>query len=156
MLRVSLLGEMSVEVDGTRLSPPESRRAWALLAWLALNPGAHSRGEIAARFWPDVLDSSARASLRSAVWALRRDLGDAGGAHVVATRDHVELDGKVWVDVRDFDALVAEGELERAADLGDRPLLSGFEDEWAVRARDEHRDRLVDVLEQLAQQAPDA
>ncbi|HWF74294.1 MAG TPA: hypothetical protein VG186_13175 [Solirubrobacteraceae bacterium] len=36
-----------------------------------------SRAELASRFWPDVLDQSARASLRSAVWALRRRLGEA-------------------------------------------------------------------------------
>jgi DNA-binding SARP family transcriptional activator/tetratricopeptide (TPR) repeat protein len=144
---------MTVEVDGTPIEAPAGRRAWGLLAWLALHPGPHARGELAARFWPDVLDSSARASLRSAVWALRRDLGDAGGAHVAATRDHVELDGDVWVDAREFDALVAEGELASAADLGDGALLAGFEDEWALRARDEHRDRLVDVLERLAEKA---
>src|SRR5256885_8937403 len=117
MLRVHLLGEMSVEADGTRLSPPESRRAWALLAWLAVNPGTHARGELAARFWPDVLDRSARASLRSAVWALRRDLGDDGGGYVAATRDQVELAGDVWVDVRAFEALLAEGELQGAIEL---------------------------------------
>ena len=144
---------MTVEVDGTPIEAPAGRRAWGLLAWLALHPGPHARGELAARFWPDVLDSSARASLRSAVWALRRDLGDAGGAHVAATRDHVELDGDVWVDAREFDALVAEGELARAVELGDAPLLAGFEDEWALRARDAHRDHLIDVLERLAEDA---
>ena len=144
---------MTVEVDGTPLPAPAGRRAWSLLAWLALHPGPQARGELAARFWPDVLDTSARASLRSAVWTLRRDLGEAGGAHVVATRDHVELDGDVAVDAREFDALVAEGELARAAELGDAPLLAGFEDDWALRARDAHRDRLIDVLERLAEDA---
>ena len=115
---------MTVEIDGEPLPAPAGRRAWSLLAWLALHPGPQARGELAARFWPDVLDTSARASLRSAVWTLRRDLGDAGGAHVVATRDHVELEGDVAVDAREFDALVAEGELARAAELGDAPLLA--------------------------------
>jgi len=144
---------MTVEIDGKPLPAPAGRRAWSLLAWLALHPGPQARGELAARFWPDVLDTSARASLRSAVWTLRRDLGDAGGAHVVATRDHVELEGDVAVDAREFDALVAEGELARAAELGDAPLLAGFEDEWALRARDAHRDHLIDVLERLAEDA---
>src|SRR4051812_50058227 len=82
MLRIRLIGQISVERDGEALTPPASRRAWELLAWLALHPGAHPRGELAARFWPDVLDESARQSLRNALWMLRRDLGDAaGGLH---------------------------------------------------------------------------
>src|SRR3954454_7264928 len=100
MLRVQLLGQMTVEVDGKPVQAPAGRRAWALLAWLALHPGPHARGELAARFWPDVLDASARASLRSAVWTLRRELGPAGDAGVVATRDALELAGDAWADVR--------------------------------------------------------
>jgi DNA-binding SARP family transcriptional activator len=34
----------------------------------------HARAELAASFWPDVLDESARASLRTAVHDLRRAL----------------------------------------------------------------------------------
>ena len=105
---------MTVEVDERRIEARAGRRGWGLLAWLALHPGPHARGELAARFWPDVLDRSALASLRSAVWALRRDLGDDGGRHVVATRDQVELDGDVWVDARAFEALAEEGELQQA------------------------------------------
>src|SRR3954469_10603217 len=101
MLRLRLFGDLAVEVDGSTLPPPESARARALLAWLALNPGMHSRGAVAARFWPDVLDSSARASLRSAMWSLRRALGDAAATHLVATRERVGLQD-VEVDVRDF------------------------------------------------------
>ena len=68
MLRVHVLGELEVECDGRRIAPPESRRAWALLGWLALHPGRHQRGVIASALWPDVLDSSALQSLRSALF----------------------------------------------------------------------------------------
>src|SRR5438046_4550562 len=104
MLRVRLFGDMAVEVDGSPVPPPESGRARALLAWLALNPGMHARGQLAARFWPDVLDSSARASLRSAMWSLRRALGDDGEPYLVATRDRVGV-RDVEVDVLEVDAL---------------------------------------------------
>src|SRR4051794_6172667 len=113
MLRVRLVGGPSVEVDGAEVPPPASRRAWALLAWLALSHGEHPRSEVAAAFWPDVLDQSARASLRSAVWALRRSLGDAGGEHLVATRDRVGLVG-AWVDVGEAEQLAAAGDVEAA------------------------------------------
>src|SRR5262249_13061441 len=65
MLRVRLLGELAVETGEGLVSPP-SRPARELLAWLALHPGRHPRLELASRFWPDVLETSARASLRTA------------------------------------------------------------------------------------------
>src|SRR5689334_24848412 len=100
MLRVHVLGPMRVELEGERLAAPASRRAWSLLAYLALHPGAHRRGDVAARFWPDVLDASARQSLRSATWSLRRALGSAAG-QLVTSRDEIELGGGVWVDARE-------------------------------------------------------
>src|SRR3954470_9704513 len=149
MLRVRLLGEMALEVDGRPVPLPESGRARALLAWLALNAGMHSRGRLAALFWPDVLDSSARASLRSAMWSLRRALGEAGERHLAATRERVGLQD-VEVDALEFDELVRRGDLEEAVALCDGELLAGLEDDWAFEARDQHRDRMGAVLEELA------
>ena len=47
----------------------------ALLAWLALHPGEHPRGPLAGLLFPGVPQAHARASLRSAAWAVRRMLG---------------------------------------------------------------------------------
>src|SRR4051812_25897166 len=154
MLRVRLLGEMALEVDGRPVPLPESGRARALLAWLALNPGMHARGQLAARFWPDVLDSSARASLRSAMWSLRRALGENGERHLEATRDRVGL-VDAEADVQNVDDLAARGELEEAAALGDGELLPGVDDDWAFEARDAHRDRMASILSRLAAGAED-
>ena len=152
MLRVRLLGELEVHV-GTRLVPtPASRRAWALLGWLALHPGEHPRGTLAARFWPDVLDSSARASLRSAAWNLRRALGpDADGA-LLTDRDRIGL--RCESDLAAFDAHLAAGEREAAVALCDGPLLAGFDDDWVLEARDRHAERLSTALAELADAAP--
>ena len=87
MLKMRLFGGFEVELDGVPVEPPASRRAWALLAWLALHLGLSDRRRVASYFWPDVLDSSARASLRSAIWALRRALGPAGDAYLRVTHD---------------------------------------------------------------------
>src|SRR2546423_13231913 len=87
MLRVRLLGELQAEIDGRAIAAPAGRRVWALLGWLALHPGEQPRSMVAARFWPDVLDTSARASLRSAAWALRQLVGEA----LVAGRDRIGL-----------------------------------------------------------------
>src|SRR3954469_21711402 len=119
--------------------PPASRRAWSLLAWLAMHPGEHARGAVAARFWPDVLDSSARASLRSALWELRRGRAGAGapvagrgGARagrealapddaLIAGRDRIGL--RCETDLAEFDAHLAAGRLEAAVALHRGPLL---------------------------------
>ena len=100
MLRVRLIGALEVELDGAVIDASASHRPWALFGYLALAGRAVTRAELAERFWPDVLDQSARASLRSALWALRRELGDT----LAVTADRVELahpEG-VWIDVLAF------------------------------------------------------
>src|ERR1700712_5481107 len=157
MLRVRLFGAFALESEGVALPMPERRRAVSLLGWLALHPGTHPRSEVAARFWPDVLDSSARKSLRTELVAVRRALGPAGDGALVATRDLVGVGGEgggaVSVDAREFERLVREGRLGAAADLCGGELLPGLDDEWVYAARDTHSRRLDEVLERLAADA---
>ena len=146
MLRLQLVGEIAAEVGGESRSLPAGRPR-ALLAWLALRPGLQPRPSVASVFWPDVLDESARASLRSALWALRRALGEEA---LVATRDRVGLAPDTWVDVLEADRLRAEGRPDEALALCDGAFLPGLDEEWALEAQDEHRERLVALLEELA------
>jgi DNA-binding SARP family transcriptional activator/tetratricopeptide (TPR) repeat protein len=153
MLRIRVLGQLEVELDGKVIEPSGSRRAWALLGWMALNPGQHPRSVVAAALWPDVLDSSALQSLRSALWSLRRALGSAGAA-VPGDRDRVGLDpDSISIDLVEFGVLVAAGELERAQALWRGPLLQGFDEDWAVRARDEASERRGQVLAALSDES---
>jgi DNA-binding SARP family transcriptional activator len=154
MLRIRLLGELSVESGGKPVELTGSWRTRSLLAWLALNPGGHRRGDLAARFWPDVLDSSARASLRNGLWALRRALGEEAGA-LAADRERVELLGApaVWTDAAAFAAHLEAGELDAALALCRGELLAGLEEEWVHEYRDAHRERLSGLLERLAARA---
>src|SRR3954464_1406238 len=94
MVRVRVLGELALEVDGTDVELPASRRARALLGLLAVERRAHPRSQLAARFWPDVLDESARTSLRSALSALRKAFGAEADRCLVADRDTVALAGR--------------------------------------------------------------
>src|SRR4051794_270059 len=130
MVRVRLLGTFSVEVDGVERAGERLERAGRVLAWLALHPGMHHRGTVAASLWPDVLDESARASLRSGLWELRRLLGDAAGA-VVTTRDQVGLSDAVEVDVLELDG-------QDVLAIADRTLLPGVAEDWADAAREQH------------------
>ena len=150
MLDVGLAGGLQLRVDGAPIGLPASRRARAVLAFLALNPGPQPRARVAARFWPDVLDESARASLRVALTELRQALGPAAG-HVVATRDTVALEGPdLRVDVREFQQAIADGDAARALEACDAPILNDFEEEWAIEARDEHAQQLASALERAA------
>jgi DNA-binding SARP family transcriptional activator/tetratricopeptide (TPR) repeat protein len=150
VLRARLLGALEVELDGTTIRVSPSQRPWAVFAYLAVAARSVPRAELASRFWPDVLDQSARASVRSALWALRRQLGDTltvDGERVGLT----DADG-VWVDIREFDRL-AETDPATALGLCRGELLEGCEDDWVLSARERHRERVVAVLERLAQAA---
>ena len=156
MLCVRLFGGLALESDGVALPMPERRQACSLLGWLAFHPGMHPRSEVAARFWPEVLDSSARKSLRTELVAVRHALGSAGDGALVATRDTVGLVGDgvcVCVDAREFERFVRDGRLQEAVELGDGELLAGLDDEWVYAARESHRQLLGDVLGRLAAQA---
>ena len=115
MLRIRLLGELRVDLDERRLETIAGRRARSLLAWLAYHPGLHSRARVASVFWPDVLDESARASLRTTLATLRRGLGVGAAGQVVAGRDRVGIEAgpEVWVDVREIERLAREGRRPR-------------------------------------------
>ena len=155
-LRVRVLGGLDVE-DGAEV--PAARPARLLLGWLAAFPGAHARGEVAARLWPDVLDESARASLRTALSDLRAALGPAG-MHLRASRETVELGGDgLWVDLRAFAELVAVGRLEEALSLCRGEVLEGLDGEWVLDLRSRHAAERADAavaLIRAARQAGDA
>lgn len=129
MLDLGLFGEM--RLAGTDCPLPPGHRPKALLGWLALHPGRHSRSRLAGVLWPDVRESSARASLRSALWALRPAIGSV----LISDRDAVGLGPDIRVDVREFRRLLAVGEIEAAVGLAADELLRDIDDDWVVRAR---------------------
>jgi DNA-binding CsgD family transcriptional regulator len=71
---------------------------------------------VAARFWPDTLDASARANLRSTLLTLRHELGAGAATHLLATRDSIGIQpgDETWIDTVELAALIERGELERA------------------------------------------
>ncbi|MGD9573011.1 MAG: AAA family ATPase [Thermoleophilia bacterium] len=159
MLRIRLVGAFRVELDGRELPPPASGRARSLLAWLAHTPGLHPRTRVASVFWPDVLEDSARGSLRTTLAVLRRELGEAAAVHLTAGRERIGIeDGDgVWIDVREIDRLAAAGRGEEALALCDGgDLLTDLDDDWVLEARTAHRDRVVALLADLGRRAEEA
>jgi DNA-binding SARP family transcriptional activator len=149
MLRVRLLGGLAFERDGREVAPPASRRARLLAGWLALHPGLHGREALAARLRPDVLDDSARQSLRQAAWQLRAAVGD----DLVATRDALGFGPDVSTDVAAFAAAVSAGDVETALGLCGGELLAGVEDDWVLAERDRHARALDELLAAAAARA---
>ncbi|MDQ4081939.1 MAG: hypothetical protein M3123_03500, partial [Actinomycetota bacterium] len=155
MLRVRLLGGVALEVDGRAAEAPASLRLRSLLAFLAFHPGMQARSRLAARFWPEVLDASARGSLRNALLELRRALAPDAERYLVTTRDAVGLgpEDELWVDVREFERATSEGRLGDALALGDEELLPELDDDWVFEAREAHTHALAGLLERMAAEA---
>src|SRR5947207_2267912 len=142
MLQVRLLGGVAAERDGEQLSlpPPVGR----LLAFLALRPGPHDREAVAVQLWPGSVGHAARASLRTAVWALRKAVGDEA---LIASRTALGLrPGAVTVDLADCRHRTAVGDAAAAAVLCRGELLLGYAEDWAEAARRQLRAELADAL----------
>ena len=125
---------------GAGLARPEPRPARPLTAGGTL--------------WPEVREESARASLRNALVAARRALGD-GERHLLATRDRVGLGppGEVEVDVQRAAALAAEGRHRDAARPAARRPAARPGRDWVHDARERHRTALAGSLAALADAA---
>jgi DNA-binding SARP family transcriptional activator/predicted ATPase len=125
-LRLSLLGPPEAVCDGTPLVV-DTRKATALLAYLAVEQGRHGRDSLAALLWPEYAPDRARAALRRTLSTLRSALG---GRWLAVARDAVSLDRDGLVlDVDEFRRLAAGGdlaELELAASIQRGVFLAGF------------------------------
>ncbi len=137
-----LLGGVAADRDGEQLSfPPPIGR---LLAVLAMRPGPHDREAVAALLWPAAAGPAARANLRTAVWALRKAIGDDA---LIATRTTVGLRPEaVTTDLADGRRRAAAGDVSAAAALCHSELLAGYAEDWAETARREYRTDLAEAL----------
>jgi len=98
-----------------------SRKAKALLAWLALHPDhQHQREKLAGILWPDSNEIQARHSLRQALADLKKALPE-NSELLQTTKEWISLDSqKIEIDTLDFDQALAKGDeesLKHAIDL---------------------------------------
>jgi DNA-binding SARP family transcriptional activator len=162
VLRAQLFGGLAVEIDECPLPTLPGVRPRSVLAFLLYRPGLHPRVRLAGWFWPDVLDTSARASLRSTLWSIRQAFATLGGGeYLVGDRSLVGINPELPrdVDIERFARLVAAGDvrsMEAAVDLARGPLLADLPDEWVLDAQDECREQLITLLERLADAADEA
>lgn len=173
--RVTLLflGAPQILADGVPVAI-ERRKALALLAYLAVEFGLHTRDTLAVLLWPDADHSSARAGLRRALAAISPFVAP----WLVSEQDRLSLvpNDALTLDVAQFRALLGqfpiptEGApppacrlaLEQAVALYRGDFLAGFSlpdstafDEWQFFQAETLRRDLAAALECLARPADD-
>src|SRR5579871_1892971 len=130
-LRIELLGGFRAAFSAARPCLLPTRKAEALLAYLALPAGQfHSRDSLAALLWGNSSQAQARQSLRQALLSIRK-LGARRSEPILLLRGtsvalHPEL---VSVDVADLHGALADKRLEvleRALQLYKGTFLDGF------------------------------
>jgi len=132
----------------------------ALLTYLAFHADKKlTREKLINLLWSDRGEAQARSSLRQALAALRRDLGDVQPPPLTIDGDTVTLDGSaVSTDVAAFEELAASAsveELRRAANLYEGDLLDGLAvrdpafDDWLAFERSRLREVAIGALTRL-------
>ncbi len=162
MLVFRMLGGIGLSVDGqpdldSLLRQPKHV---ALLAFLAIpKPGSwHRRDAIVGTFWPELEQSRARASLRSALYTLRRQLP----TDVILSRGDDELSlnpGRIETDVDLLSQRSIDGRLPEAIALYTGEFLPGLFvsdapafDKWLDVERTRVRSVAIRACSQLADQ----
>ncbi len=169
-LRIALLGPPMIEVDGRPLEV-DTRKATALLAYLAFTGRPARRDSLAGLLWPETNPDRARATLRRTLSTLKSALDSR---FIEIGRDTVALAGPgIWFDVDELRRLVSTTEshghaanetcsrclepLRQAAALDRGSFLAGFGlrdsaafDDWQQLAGDEAHRELASVLDRLA------
>jgi SARP family transcriptional regulator, regulator of embCAB operon len=153
-IRISLLGRFSL-VDGSGSPISVANGTQRLLSLLALRDRVVHRSSVAGTLWPDVSESHAHASLRSAL--LR--IPDAARSVVSISDAELSLAVGVEVDVREAaarahrlldDVTPAAEDVSQAviAQLSS-DLLPGWLDDWVLPEAEEWRQLRLHALEAL-------
>lgn len=133
-VRLRLFGTPLIEAQDQPIRF-ENRKAVALLAYLTVSRAAQSREKVAALLWPDIEQSLA--ALRTAVWELRKKIGDQ---YLTTTNQEIGLvtDNGFSADVLDFLGLLQTSAkstleatrridlLQRAVTLYQDDFMAGF------------------------------
>ncbi len=152
-LRIRLLGAPSIEV-GRRRIQTDTRKATALLAYLAVSEQPQRRATLAALLWPDTDEQKARGALRRTLSVLRTALGDRW---LEAEGETIDLERRsVRADVQEFRAAIRDARLADAAALYRGEFLEGFSlrdspefDDWQAAQADALRSEYAGALGQL-------
>ncbi|MCA9920828.1 MAG: tetratricopeptide repeat protein [Anaerolineales bacterium] len=159
-LELTLLGMPQIKVDGLPVSGLASRKARALLIYLAMTRQFHSRQALAGLLWGDMTETSARRNLRVGLVKLRAVLEP----FLLIRRRTLAInpDADIWLDVSEFERCLAPNEpdlqqLHRAAALYQGHFLDDFYlrdaplfEDWIRPLQERYRQMAMDTLYRLA------
>lgn len=149
--QLRLLGGFELSRDGQLLDLPANEGR--LVALVALEHHPVSRERLCDQLWPHAEREPAAASLRTALWRLRRRAGEVVDAAGDVVRLAVGVDVDVARTMRIRERLRADPASEDVdavvAALG-ADLLPGWYDEWVLIERERLRQHHLQTLERLA------
>ena len=160
-LTVNILGEPRVlDGDQKEVAIP-SKKTMALLAYLTIAPGnAQPREELVSLLWGDRFDQQGRQSLRQALYAVRKVMGDDCAQALLMDGELISLcRDRTRSDVWEFERLAAseaEEDLIAAAKMFRGRLLAGIAlrdenfEEWLASERQRLKDLLWRTLYRIA------
>ncbi|GAB4122908.1 MAG: hypothetical protein Fur005_45070 [Roseiflexaceae bacterium] len=158
---IRLFGAPQIEHDG-QIVAIDTRKALALLAYMALAERPLSRATAAALLWPSYDQQRAFANLRRTLWALNRAVG-AGFLHIHGDLIGLSEPAMAAIDVVRFQRCLAERHpqaLQEAVDLAAAPFLEGFSlpdaiefDDWQTFTSARLQANLASALRQLVDTA---
>ena len=115
-LKLAFLGSPEVR-HNEQILTFRTRKALALLIYLVVNRGLHSREKLTALFWPESEEEQSRATLRSTLVYLRKTLGEMSNPalpHLLIEHDAIGFNFASDFEL-DLDTLQAAWELARAS-----------------------------------------
>ena len=149
---IQVLGSLIIHQEDRTITRFRSKRTGALLAYLVCHSSRdHPREELVELFWPESGASAGRASLRTALSSLRRQLEPPGvptGSVLIADPVNIRLNPHSFTcDFTDFDSAMRSASrtsvpdqkilfLTRAIELYKGPLLPGYYEDWVLLARE--------------------
>jgi DNA-binding SARP family transcriptional activator/pimeloyl-ACP methyl ester carboxylesterase len=171
MLRISVLGNLAVVRERTRMQLPPSKKTRALLAYLAVTARPHSRARLCAMFW--AVPDDPRAALRWSLSRLRPLVDEDDCPRITADREQVGFDlDRVTVDILSLRGVARNGAdsistdaLRQATEALEGDFLEGLDlpdcqefQSWCAGEREETqrlRVRLLTALVTRLEGVPD-
>ena len=154
---IATLGTLEL-FDGTPDAPGPrvlgAGKPLAMLTYLALVRGRRAtRGQLIDLLWAGNDPERARATLRQTIWSLRQRVGEDA---ITVEEDSVGLTRELATDSSHFEALVANGDYERAWQAYARPFIPDFAvpggaafEQWADLQRNRLRTVWISVGTEL-------
>ena len=136
-LEIHSLGNLAILRGNIPVTSLASRKAEALLVYLAANPRPHPREVLAEMLWDERSQARSLGNLRVVLSSLRKELGDF--VHIEREQVQINPHAQVWLDAAELESLFSAAEeaggvltlegkalFEQALSLYQGAFLEGF------------------------------